>query len=111
MTADAASRGKGMEIPDALRLLERLDLTGKIAAARDGRAATLRGLQNDIYMQIGLLTTMGLAAKNAILMIEFAEQARISRDREAGSQPVRTNQRGLCHGQENRFSDQASRAV
>jgi len=38
-------------------------------------AVTLRGLQNDVYLQIGLLTTMGLAAKNAILMIEFAEQA------------------------------------
>src|SRR5690606_6211515 len=37
-------------------------------------AATLRGLENDIYLQIGLITTMGLAAKNAILMIEFAEQ-------------------------------------
>ena len=36
---------------------------------------TLRGLENDVYLQIGLLTTMGLAAKNAILMIEFAEQA------------------------------------
>jgi multidrug efflux pump len=38
-------------------------------------AVTLRGLENDVYLQIGLLTTMGLAAKNAILMIEFAEQA------------------------------------
>ena len=38
-------------------------------------AVTLRGLQNDVYLQIGLLTTMGLASKNAILMIEFAEQA------------------------------------
>ncbi|CUS45201.1 RND efflux system, inner membrane transporter CmeB [hydrothermal vent metagenome] len=38
-------------------------------------AVTLRGLGNDVYLQIGLLTTMGLAAKNAILMIEFAEQA------------------------------------
>src|SRR3546814_330848 len=38
-------------------------------------AVTLRGLENDVYMQIGLLTTMGLASKNAILMIEFAEQA------------------------------------
>ena len=36
---------------------------------------TLRGLTNDVYLQIGLLTTMGLASKNAILMIEFAEQA------------------------------------
>ena len=32
-------------------------------------------MQNDVFLQIGLLTTMGLAAKNAILMIEFAEQA------------------------------------
>jgi multidrug efflux pump len=37
-------------------------------------AVNLRGFENDVYLQIGLLTTMGLAAKNAILMIEFAEQ-------------------------------------
>jgi multidrug efflux pump len=35
----------------------------------------LRGLENDVYFQVGLLTTMGLAAKNAILIVEFAEQA------------------------------------
>ena len=38
-------------------------------------ATTLRGLENDIYFQVGLLTTMGLAAKNAILIIEFAREA------------------------------------
>ncbi len=38
-------------------------------------AATLRGLYNDIYFQVGLLTTMGLSAKNAILIVEFAEAA------------------------------------
>jgi len=38
-------------------------------------AVTLRGLENDIYFQVGLLTTMGLSAKNAILIVEFAEQA------------------------------------
>src|SRR4030095_10614629 len=38
-------------------------------------AVTLRGLQNDVYLQIGLITTMGLTAKNAILMVEFAERA------------------------------------
>jgi multidrug efflux pump len=39
-------------------------------------AATVRGLYNDIYFQVGLLTTMGLAAKNAILIVEFAVDAR-----------------------------------
>ncbi|ATE66969.1 efflux RND transporter permease subunit [Rhizorhabdus dicambivorans] len=38
-------------------------------------AVTLRGLENDIFFQVGLVTTMGLSAKNAILIVEFAEQA------------------------------------
>src|SRR4029450_5480296 len=38
-------------------------------------AVWLRGLDNDIFFQVGLLTTMGLSAKNAILIVEFAEQA------------------------------------
>jgi multidrug efflux pump len=37
-------------------------------------AVWLRGLENDVFFQVGLLTTMGLAAKNAILIVEFAEQ-------------------------------------
>ena len=56
-------------IPVAVLLVVPLGLVGAIFAV------TLRGLENDVYLQIGLLTTMGLAAKNAILMIEFAEQA------------------------------------
>jgi len=56
-------------IPVAVLLVIPLGLVGAIFAV------TLRGLENDVYLQIGLLTTMGLAAKNAILMIEFAERA------------------------------------
>jgi multidrug efflux pump subunit AcrB len=37
-------------------------------------ANLLRGLDNDVYFQIGLLTTMGLAVKNAILIVEFARE-------------------------------------
>ena len=55
-------------IPVAVLLVIPLGLVGAVFAV------TLRGLENDVYLQIGLLTTMGLAAKNAILMIEFAEQ-------------------------------------
>ena len=38
-------------------------------------AVLLRGLENDVFFQVGLVTTMGLSAKNAILIVEFAEQA------------------------------------
>jgi len=38
-------------------------------------AATLRGFYNDVYFQVGLLTTMGLTAKNAILIVQYAEMA------------------------------------
>ncbi len=38
-------------------------------------AANLRSLDNNIYLQVGLLTTAGLTAKNAILIVEFAENA------------------------------------
>jgi multidrug efflux pump len=56
-------------IPVAVLLVIPLGLVGAIFFV------TLRGLQNDVYLQVGLITTMGLSAKNAILMVEFAERA------------------------------------
>jgi multidrug efflux pump len=44
-------------------------------------AIYLRGIENDVYFQIGLVTLIGLAAKNAILIVEFAAE----RHREGGS--------------------------
>jgi hydrophobe/amphiphile efflux-1 (HAE1) family protein len=43
-------------------------------------AVWLRGMSNDIYFQIGLVTLVGLAAKNAILIVEFAAQRRDAGD-------------------------------
>jgi multidrug efflux pump len=56
-------------VPVAVLFVIPLGLLGAILAV------SFRGLQNDVYLQIGLVATMGLAAKNAILMIEFAERS------------------------------------
>ena len=56
-------------IPISVLLVIPLGLVGAALAV------ALRGLDNDVYFQVGLLTTMGLSAKNAILIVEFAELA------------------------------------
>ena len=56
-------------VPFSVMLVIPLGLLGAAVAV------ALRGLSNDVYFQVGLLTTMGLSAKNAILIVEFAEAA------------------------------------
>jgi multidrug efflux pump len=55
-------------IPVAVMLVVPLGVFGAILAT------LLRGLSNDVFFQVGLLTTVGLSAKNAILIVEFAKE-------------------------------------
>ncbi len=57
-------------IPLSVMLVVPLGLLGAVAAV------WLRGMPNDVFFKVGMITVMGLSAKNAILIVEFAKQLR-----------------------------------
>jgi multidrug efflux pump len=57
-------------VPVAILLAVPLGVVGAVFAT------SIRGLESDIFFQVGMLTTIGLASKNAILIVEFAEAYR-----------------------------------
>ena len=78
-------------IPLSVILVVPLGVLGAVAAA------TLRGFYNDVYFQVGLLTTIGLSAKNAILIVQFADVAekRGAESRDAAMQASRLRLRPI----------------
>jgi multidrug efflux pump len=56
-------------VPFSVLLVIPLGVVGAVLAAK------FRGLENDVYFRVALLTTIGLSSKNAILIVEFAEAA------------------------------------
>jgi hydrophobe/amphiphile efflux-1 (HAE1) family protein len=58
-------------VPAAVLLVVPIGMLGALGATM------LAGLSNDVYFQVGLLTTIGLSAKNAILVVEFARECQL----------------------------------
>ena len=74
-------------IPTAILLAVPLGVIGAVLAT------AFRGLERDIYFQVAMLTTIGLASKNAILIVEFAKEyveARQERDRRDAARGARS---------------------
>jgi HAE1 family hydrophobic/amphiphilic exporter-1 len=65
-----AAQYESFSLPFIILLAVPMALLGALTAQ------SLRGLQNDVYCQVGLVMLIGLSSKNAILIVEFAEQLR-----------------------------------
>jgi multidrug efflux pump len=78
-------------VPLSVMLVIPLGVVGALLAAK------LRGFYDDIYFQVGMLTTIGLSAKNAILIVQFAHEARGlgATPREAAMQAARLRLRPI----------------
>ena len=71
-------------VPFSVMLAVPIGILGAVAAVK------LRGMYNDVYFQVGLLTTIGLTAKNAILIVEFAKR-RFDRGRDLIDSAIRAS--------------------
>src|SRR3546814_9340740 len=81
-------------VPIAVMLVVPLGVIGAVLAAM------LTGLNNDIYLQVSLITTIGVSAKNAILIVLFAEERVQSglNAFDAAMEAARQRQIGRAHG-------------
>ena len=68
------NRATRQRLMDASLNRDRPTNTAYLRPALGGDMALLRGMPNDVFFKVGMITIIGLSAKNAILIVEFARQ-------------------------------------